>query len=270
MPEIQLIALPTGKTHISYSELRDWLECSFRHKLKHVNKIDLSGPGPMMDFGTAVHKACETYLRTRELKPEIAKTLLNELWEKNSGNEKYNPAALGHFQDEIEPILVEIPDFLTREFGEWEFIEAEHQLYEPVTGYPQAFKGFIDGIIKCKAKRGKKDVYQIIDWKTTGSYWSAEKKSDPKVTYQLALYKEFWAQKSGIDPKDIQLSFILLKRSAKPGNHCERVKVSAGDVTRARAFKSVCNMLSSVKRGVAIKNRDSCRYCDYANTEHCT
>lgn len=269
MSELQLVALPTGKTHISYSELRDWMECSYRHKLKFVSKIDLGKPGPMMDFGTAVHAACEKYLRTREMDPQLAKTRLNELWEKNSHIESYKPAALGHFQDEIRPILDDIPKFLEREFGAWEFIDAEHALYEEIVGHSQAFKGFIDGIIKTRAKRGNKDVYWLIDWKTTSSFWSATKKQDKKVTYQLALYKNFWSQKMNVDFKSIQCAFVLLKRSAKPGNHCELVKVSVGDVTREKAVKTVCNMLASVKRGVAIKNRDSCKYCDYNGTEHC-
>jgi len=32
----------------------------------------------------------------------------------------------------------------------------------------------------------------------------------------------------------------------------------------------VSNMITSVKRGIALKNRDSCTYCEYKGTEHCT
>ena len=52
---------PTGKEHVSYSEVRGWKECSYRHKLQHIDKIDLGKPSPYLDFGSAVHEGCESY-----------------------------------------------------------------------------------------------------------------------------------------------------------------------------------------------------------------
>src|SRR4051812_41435714 len=75
--------LPTGKPHVSFSEMRDWQDCSYRHKLKHVLKIDKFKPGPLMDFGTAVHASCENYLKTRVMKPEIATDMIRKTWETN-------------------------------------------------------------------------------------------------------------------------------------------------------------------------------------------
>ena len=57
--------LPTGKKHISFSEMKNWKECPYRHKLLHIDKVDLSEPSPFLDFGTAVHEGCESLVEKK-------------------------------------------------------------------------------------------------------------------------------------------------------------------------------------------------------------
>lgn len=269
--------LPTGKPHVSFSEMRTWKECSYRHKLQHVMKIDLSKPGPLMDFGTAVHASCEDYLKTRVMKPEIAVEMIRKVWEKNKdlkvidkdGKERVIFDNVEQYVKEANDILADVPKWLEETFPNWEFVDAEHYLYEKIGDTPHAFKGFIDGVIKCKGARNKVITW-LIDWKTTSWGWTMDKKSDDMVRAQLVLYKNFWSKKFGTDPRDIRCGFVLLKRTAKPGQHCELVTASIGDVTTGRSLKVLTNMLSCVKKGIAIKNRNSCQYCDYHGTEWCT
>ena len=261
--------LPTGKAHVSFSEMRDWSDCSYRHRLKYVKKIDLGRPGPALDFGTAVHASCEDYLKTREMKPTIAVEAIRKAWERNAAIAGFEPETVEGYLKEAEAILADVPAWLEENFPNWQFVDAEHYLYEALEGRPHAFKGFIDGIIRCAGPRGK-DLTWLIDWKTTSWGWSADKKSDPMVRAQLVLYKNFWSTKTGTDPKDVRCGFVLLKRSAKKGNHCELITASVGDVTTGRSLQVVNNMVASVKRGIAIKNRNSCLYCDYKDTPHCT
>lgn len=268
-PKPQFVDLPTGKPHVSFSEIRDWKECSFRHKLKFVFKIDLGRPGPLMDFGTAVHASCEGFLKTRVMDTSRATNMIREVWAKNAELKGFEPAGLDGFIKEAEAILADVPAWMEENFPNWEYIDAEHFLYEPIEGHPHAFKGFIDGVIRCDGPRGKKLIW-LIDWKTTSWGWTMDKKSDDMVRAQLVLYKNFWSTKTGTDPKDVRCGFVLLKRSAKPGHHCELVTASVGDVTTGRSLKVVTNMISSVKKGIAIKNRGSCTYCDYKDTPHCT
>jgi len=267
--EMGLELLPTGKPHVSFSEMRDWQDCSWRHRLKHVLKIDLSRPGPLLDFGTAVHASCEAYLRTRSMDPSIADRAIRESWSKNRDEPGYEPENLDRFLQEAASILSDVPGWFDRTFPNWEFVDAEHLLYEVIEGKPHAFKGFIDGIITCDGPRGKRLIW-LIDWKTTGWGWTAEKKSSPLVRAQLVLYKNYWSSKTGTDPRDVRCGFVLLKRAAKPDAHCELVTTSVGDVTTERSLKVINNMVASVKRGIAIKNRSSCTFCDYRETEHCT
>lgn len=261
--------LPTGKQHVSFSELRDWQECSFRHKLKYVDKIDKFEPSPILDFGTAVHASCENYLKTKVLDHNIALEMLEKSFESNKDLPAYTAQLLVTYKKEATSILNDVPNFLNENFPEWEFIDAEHYLYERLEKYPHAFKGFIDGIIKTKGKRDE-DIYWIIDWKTTAWGWSADKKSDSDIQRQLVFYKNFWSNKNNINPKNVRCGFVLLKRTAKPGSHCELIKVSVGDVTTERSIKLLHNMLGSIRKNIAIKNKESCTYCPYKDTEHCT
>ena len=91
------------------------------------------------------------------------------------------------------------------------------------------------------------------------------------VKAQLALYKNYWHQKNQhVSLKDIRCGFALLKKTAKAGEHCELFSVSLGEVPIKKTLKIVGNMITSVKRGVTIKNRDSCTWCEFKNTQHCT
>lgn len=261
---------PTGKPHVSFSEVKQWSECSYRHKLQHIDKINLDKPGPALAFGTAVHEACEDFLITKEMKPDIAVQSLRKLWEEAEDKKVFTQEALVVAERDAKLILAEIPGFMKVEFPEWEFHTAEEQLYESIDGHDDVkFKGFIDGVLTCKGKRGEK-LHWIIDWKTSARGWMRDKREDFMTKSQVVLYKNFWSQKNpGVDLKDLRCGFVILKKSAKPGQHCEFFQVSAGPVTVKKSLKVLDNMITSVKKGIYLKNRDACKYCAYLNTEHC-
>ena len=262
--------LPTGKPHISFSEVKLWKECSYRHHLIHIKKLDLFKPSPVLEFGTATHAAVENYLLTRNMDVSIATTFMEKAWKKHEGLSEFTEKTLEKSILECKAILEEVPAFFEREFPNWEVVDAEHQLYEGINGHPHAFKGFIDGVIKSKGKRGE-TLYWILDHKTTARGWFKDKRSDDMVKAKLALYKNYWCQKNPNVPfKDVRCAFVLLKKSAKPGEHCELFTVSLGEAPIQRSLKVVNNMLTSVKRGISVKNRDACTWCEFKGTEHCT
>ncbi len=273
---------PTGKPHVSFSEVKMWKECPYRHKLMHVDKIDVFEPSPFLDFGTAVHEGCESLVEKKN--PDRDKLIVDirEAWKEhgfddpdwikkqpdwylrssNVGVEKWIEWANNMWDD--------IPGFLDEEFPGWETVEAEEQLYEPIEGSDIKFKGFIDAIIKVPKKKGTGYLYWILDWKTANAYgWRKEKKQDILMTAQLILYKHFWSIKHNIPLKDIRCGFILLKRGAKPGNVCDIVKISVGPKALEKALKILRSMISGVRKRFALKNRNSCTYCPYKDTQHC-
>lgn len=90
------------------------------------------------------------------------------------------------------------------------------------------------------------------------------------MTSQLFLYKHFWSKRENIPLKDIMCGFVLLKRGAKPGKVCELVRVSSGPKSIDKALKILRSMLKSVYSKFYVKNRYSCQYCPFKDTEHCT
>src|SRR6056300_826093 len=275
------IEFPTDKPHISFSEIKNWKECPYRHKLLYIDKIDTFQESPYLHFGTAVHEGCESLLETQTVDEKKILTEMKEAWKKaDFENPEWYSKQPGWYKH--QPVEVwetwaknswgDILEFLNKEFPGWSCFNAEEDLYEniPEIEKPLYFKGFIDGVLKVPKKRGKGHVYWIIDWKTAGPRgWSRDKKQDLGMTAQLILYKYFWSIKHNIPLKDIRCGFVLLKRGSKPGKICSLVPVSVGDKTLEKGVKLMKNMISSVRKGMFLKNRNSCQYCPFLNTENC-
>ena len=278
--ENTIATMPTGKSHVSFSEIKCWKECSWRHKLMHIDKIDVFEPSPYLDFGTAVHEGCETLLESNTIDKEKLMKDITDAWEKHGFDDeewvskqpgwyKYHPVE--EWCTWANNMWNDVPSFLDETFPGWSTVKAEEELYEPIESTDVNFKGFIDAIIKVPKKRGEGHTYWILDWKTAQSYgWRREKKQDILMTAQLILYKHFWSKKHNIPLKDIRCGFILLKRGANPGRVCELVKVSVGPKALERATKIMKSMIKMSKKKFVLKNRNSCTYCPYKDTQHCT
>lgn len=266
--------LPTGKPHISFSELKDWWDCSYRHYLRHVKKIDLSKPSIHLVFGSAVHAAAEHFLKNKEVNLDTAKKILVEGFEKFGTSESFQESNKEKLVQSIQNIMNELPKFLDDTFPNWEMIASEEALFEDLKVFFEKhdglnFKGFIDCVIKVPGKKPGQFLYWIIDFKTANRPWNRDAIGDVKKRAQLVLYKKFWATKHNIPLKDVRCAFLILLKSGKPGKICYSIPVSVGDVTIDRSLKILGNSLSCIKRGFSLKNKESCKYCDYKDTEHC-
>lgn len=161
----------------------------------------------------------------------------------------------------VEFILPE----LNKMFEEYEVVSVEEQLYEPITEFETDvnFKGFIDLVIK--TPDGK---YHVIDWKTCSWGWRAERKAEPMTVYQLSFYKNYFAKKHNIDPKNIETYFALLKRTAKKDN-VEIFRVTNGPKRTANAVDLLHRALTHINSKNYLKNRLSCNKCEFYKTPHC-
>ena len=254
--------------HISFSELKNWNFCSFYHKLVNIERISGFKGNEYTAFGTAIHDVCE-------------KTLLKEHIDPVDHFIERFEAELADLDDDVEirPELVKSMRFqgrilapvavpaLSKVFGAYEVIQAEEKLYEPIKDHENyMFKGFIDLVIK--TEDGK---YHIIDWKTCSWGWNARRRADPMTTYQLTLYKHFWALKHGISPSMVETHFALLKRTAKK-DQVEIFRVSSGDRKTDNALSLLTKALHNIEKGTCIKNRMSCTSgygCEFYKTKHC-
>ena len=272
---------PTNKPHVSFSEVKHWKECPYRHKLIYVDKVDMHNPSPYLDFGTAVHVGCESLIEGKEVDKDKLLTDIRSAWKKYDFDNpewiekqpdwyKKQYAPLAEWCQWAENMWDEVVPFLNEEFPGWVIQKAEEELYEPIKNKDLSFKGFIDCVIKVPKKRGTGSEYWIIDWKTAGKGgWRSDKKRDFLMQLQLVLYKYYWAEKHSVPHEDIRCAFITLGRGAKKGKVCQIVKVSAGPKTLAKGVKILSSMITSVNKKMFLKNRNSCKYCPYFETEHC-
>lgn len=268
---------PTGKKHISFSELGDWLKCPWRHRLIHIEKKGVFVPTPHLGFGTAIHASTENYIKTRVMNKQIAVDIIREDWKNNEELftkgpfPSWAPHGFGCVDDWIgmvSRICDDVPAYLDETFPGWECYAAEEPLYETIENQPISFKGFIDAIIVVRDKRGHKK-YWMIDWKTCGWGWSREKQNDFNVQLQLLLYKNFWCKKHDINTRDVRCAFGLLKRDGKVGSSVQFIRVSAGPSPVAQGMRIIDNHVRAVKKGWFLKNREACKFCEFAGTELC-
>ena len=56
--------------HISYSELKNWVQCPFYHKLVNIQKIKGFKGNEYTAFGTAIHNVCEKKLLKEQINDE--------------------------------------------------------------------------------------------------------------------------------------------------------------------------------------------------------
>tara|TARA_Y100000593_G_C4300770_1_gene333230 strand:- start:357 stop:1139 length:783 start_codon:yes stop_codon:yes gene_type:complete len=259
------------KKHISYSELKIWKECPWRHKLQYIDNLKGFRGNEYTAFGTAIHDVCEKTAKKEFSGPTHAKLLFSKRFEEeiNSLPEEHdlNENLLKEMKTQGESLIPEIFPALDEYFGEHKVLAAEEKLYEPVKEYVELdynFKGFIDLILQ--TADGK---YHILDWKTCSWGWDSRKKADKMIVYQLIFYKHYLALKYDIDPKNIETHFALLKRTAKK-NKVEIFRVTSGKKRTENALKMLKDALYYINRKFAIKNRLSCKYCDFYKTEHCT
>ena len=249
--------------HISFSALKDWNTCAWYHKLTRIDKIRGFTGNAFTAFGNAIHDVCEKKLLKEEIEEEdyFLKRFEHFL---GTLDEEPDQKLVSDMRTQGKAILPEIEDALEDYFGEYEVLGSEIPLDEPIEGEDDfIFKGYIDGVIA--TPDGK---VHIFDWKTCSWGWDAKRRSAPMTTYQLTLYKYFFAQKMEIDPKNIETHFALLKRTSKK-DKVEFFRVTSGPRKTENATKLLKKALYNIKNKRYIKNRMSCRFCDFNKTEHC-
>ena len=250
--------------HISFSALKDWNFCAWYHKLTRIDKIGGFEGNAYTAFGNAIHEVCEKKLLKEQVEEdsfflERFEHFLSEL----SGEQ--DEKLVSEMREQGKQILPEIEDALEEYFGEYEVLGSEIPLAERIKDEDKfIFRGFIDGVVA--TPDGK---VHIFDWKTCSWGWDAKRRNSPMTTYQLTLYKHYFAKKMDIDPKNIETHFALLKRTSKK-DRVEFFRVTSGPRKTENALKLLKKALYNIKNKRYIKNRLSCKFCEFNKTEHCS
>ncbi len=255
--------------HISFSALKNWNQCPFYYKLTYVDKIKRFQGNHYTAFGTALHEVCEKTLLDASTDEEslFEEAFLRELQSLPEEPRKdLTPKIISDMREQGRRLSTVAIPALREYFDEFELVSTEEGLMEPISEFVDAeydFKGFIDLVVK--TPDGK---VHIIDWKTCSWGWDMQRKTDPMTTYQLTLYKHFYAIKHGVDPKDIETHFALLKRTAKK-NFVEIFRVTSGPKKTKNALNLLNKALYNINKGTFIKNRLACRKCEFNKTPEC-
>jgi len=255
------------RKRISYSELKLWNDCAYKHKLVYLDKIKAFVGNEYTAFGSACHAVNEKLILDEnidtqsEFKQQFVKEI-KSLPDHSKLNKKLVLEMHEQAQDLFDHVIPEMKNY----FGKYEVFKIEDPLFEEIGEFETdfKFKGFIDLVIK--TEDGK---YHILDWKTTSWGWRAEKKNDSITAYQLSLYKNYFANKYNVDHSQIETHFALMKRTAK-GKKVEIFRVTNGKKRVANAIDLLSKAINHINSENFVKNRLSCKYCEFHKTKHCT
>lgn len=257
-------------SHVSFSELKIWDECAWKHKLAYIDGVTSFEGNEYTAFGTAMHSTCERLVTETGFQGKAKIYFLTEfrdnlkkLPDENALNidlikqMKLQGAIL------IEYVLPALKDY----FGSYKVYSVEERLYEPIENESEyKFKGFVDLVIQ--TSDGK---HHVIDWKTCSWGWNSRKKAERMITYQLTFYKYFFCKKHNLDPDNVETHFALLKRTAKK-NNIEIFRVTSGNKKIKNALNLLYKALYNIKSKNFVKNKLSCTRgygCEFYKTKHC-
>jgi hypothetical protein len=259
--------------HISYSEIKIWDECAYKHKLVYIDNIKNFHGNEHTAFGTAMHEVCEkAVLKEVELDKESLDDFFNnkfleEVKRLVVKKVDLNKNLIRSMREQAKGLVEYIIPELKNTFNDYEVFSAEEEIYEKLEDTGKHYKGYIDLVLK--TSDGK---YHIIDWKTCSWGWDARRKNERMVTYQLAYYKHFFSKKHNIDPANIETHFALLKRTAK-SNKVEIFRVTSGNKKIENSLKLLDKAVYNIKHKNYVKNRLSCTAkfgCEFYNTKYCS
>jgi len=254
--------------HISFSQLKNWAKCPFYHKLVSIDKVDGAFSGNIYTaFGSALHETIENHLE-KKISDDNLKDFFSQSFEKERASlkEEIKDDNYNKFLLQGENLVVKYKEELDSYFGgNYEIVSCEEKIYEKINDFTldnYMFKGYIDLVVKVG------DTYHILDWKSCSWGWDAKRRSDTNTTYQLVLYKYYYAIKHDIDPKNIKCHFGLLKRTAKK-DHVEIFEITTGPRRIKNAVQLLTKALHNIHKKNYIKNRLSCSKCEFKGTKWC-
>ena len=257
------------KQHISYSELKMWADCPRKHKLVYIDKLKGFTGNEYTAFGSSIHALCENAIQD-QIEESDYDEFFNLHFEKElerlGEDHERREDLITEMRVQAKTLSPQIIPAMKEVFGDFTVVSVEEKLYEKIMNFSLdklVFKGYIDLVIK--TTDGK---YHVIDWKTCSWGWDREKKNSKLITYQLTLYKKFFCQKHNIDPSLVETHFALLKRTAKKDN-VEVFRVTSGPKKTANATDLLHKALVNIDRKMYIKNRLSCKGCDFYKTKLC-
>ena len=213
---------------ISHSQWKKWRACEKKWSLEYVEGMEPPDESIHLVFGVAIHEVLQLYLRTMyektvkeanklDLKTKFTSLLKKEYDKRKESFEENYPdrefpvtkKEMVQFAEDGKAIIEHFKRNRSEHFNKQEtsLVGIEEKIEQKVQK-GVVWVGYLDVVIRDR-KSGK---YKIIDLKTSTDGWDKWKKREKKRTDQLVAYKSFYAQQLGIDPNQIEIEYLILKR----------------------------------------------------------
>ena len=210
---------------VSYSQYTTWANCPESWKLKYVDGHKIDDGSIHTIFGTAMHEVIQEWLDILINKSE---TVANSLDLDENLKTKFHE----HFKKSIKEVDGQkvfpsdrktLEEFYHQGTEILSYVQKHQKKLFPTQNvklvgieYPidvevrpgVRYVGFID-IVTQNEKTGLVTLY---DLKTSRAGWTQAQKSDKTKISQLLLYKKFISDLLNVDPMQVRVEYVILKR----------------------------------------------------------
>lgn len=253
---------------ISYSAIKDALECPYRFKLRTIDRIRIFQNSIHTVFGTIMHQCIQNHLTLR-LTQDQTQQYFKRIWRKFCGLYRKNL----DFELIKQYFLAgtNIIKHIDTQFKDYAVIAIEQEISTPIKKESDVnFKGYIDLLLD------EKTVPVIADLKTAKDTKSFCKYLTPIKRYQLVYYQKYFAQQFDYLPEDIKLLFIVLEKDPQSTDPIQFVefKTSKKDLKNSAAVME--QTLKRIENNDFPKNKTQCYNeftgikCPFYKTQYCT
>lgn len=276
--------------NISYSQFSQWIECPFRWKLNYIDKLRVKSESIHSLFGTSMHETIQEFLRVmytislREAQDLDVESILQERMKTNFVKAQTENKVMDIVLDDMKEFYYDGCDILKwfkSHVGEYftrqgfELVGIEVPIDYPIQDGVK-LTGYLDIVIKDTVL----NKIKIFDIKTSTMGWNKYQKAGKKKLMQLVIYKKFYAAQFNINPEDVSVEFIILKRklyehSDFPQKRIQRITPASGTVTINETLRSLKDFVTACfdtsgkfRTDVGYEKRPSakiCKYCEYAD-----
>jgi RecB family exonuclease len=281
---------------ISYSQLSMFTECPKKWSLQYREGHKQFTSTIHTVFGSALHEVLQHYLdvmyeksgaeadriNTYDMFEEKLREEYTTQYKKNKNQHFSNPQELRQFFDEGIEIIRDFSKNKSKYFSKrgWWLVGCE----VPIQVIPNLLKpnvvynGFLDVVMYHEPT----DTFKIIDIKTSRQGWNNKVKKDELKQFQLILYKKFFSELFGVDPKKIEIEYFIVKRQLYEHEDfvIKRIQTfspPSGKIKQKRAGDVLQTFIieAFTKEGYKEvehqpKENNNCKWCPFYKTHLCS
>jgi RecB family exonuclease len=281
---------------ISYSQLSMFTECPKKWSLQYREGHKQFTSTIHTVFGSALHEVLQHYLDVMYEKSTVGADRINtyDLFEeklreeyttqykKNKNQHFSTPQELRQFFEEGIEIIRDFAKNKGKYFTKrgWWLVGCEVPIQ--VTPNPLKPNVIYNGFLDIVMYHEPTNTFKIIDIKTSKSGWNDKTKKDELKQFQLILYKKFFSEIFGVDEKNIEIEYFIVKRQLWESEDfvIKRIQTfspPSGKTKQKRAGDTLQTFIieAFTKEGYKEvehqpKVNNNCKWCNFYKTHLCS